>query len=78
MSGASELPVYSLYAPSFVQGVDFSDHRCYWAQCYPALLVTDTAFLRNPNYHRAGDTFDKLDYKRMAMVVQAVYAVAKN
>ena len=41
-------------------------------------MVTDTAFMRNPNYHRAGDTFDKLDYKRMAMVVQAVYAVAKN
>lgn len=78
MSGASELPVYSLNAPSMVQGVDFSDHRSYWAQGYPALMVTDTAFMRNPNYHRAGDTFDKLDYKRMAMVVQAVYAVAKN
>lgn len=78
MSGASELPVYSLNAPSVVQGVDFSDHRSYWAQGYPALMVTDTAFMRNPNYHRAGDTFDKLDYKRMAMVVQAVYAVAKN
>ncbi|KQV47851.1 peptidase M28 [Duganella sp. Root198D2] len=78
MSGASELPVYSLNAPSLVQGVDFSDHRSYWAQGYPALMVTDTSFMRNPNYHRAGDTFDKLDYQRMAMVVQAVYAVAKR
>jgi len=78
MSGASELPVFSLNAPSLVQGVDFSDHRSYWAQGYPALMVTDTAFMRNRNYHRAGDTFDRLDYKRMAMVVQAVYAVAKR
>ncbi|MGW8394815.1 M28 family peptidase [Pseudoduganella sp. HUAS MS19] len=78
MSGASALPVYSLNAPSAVQGVDFSDHRSYWAQGFPALMVTDTAFMRNPNYHRAGDTFDKLDYQRMAMVVQAVYAVAKG
>jgi hypothetical protein len=78
MSGASELPVYSLNAPSLVQGVDFYDHRSYWAQGYPALMVTDTAFMRNQNYHGAGDTFDKLDYKRMAMVVQAVYAVAKR
>lgn len=78
MSGASQLPVYSLNAPSFVQGVDFSDHRSYWAQGYPALMVTDTAFMRNPNYHRAGDTFEKIDYQRMAMVVQAVYAVAKR
>jgi len=75
MSGATDLPVYSLNAPAFVQGVDFSDHRSYWAQGYPALMVTDTAFMRNRNYHRAGDTFDKLDYKRMAMVVQSVYAV---
>lgn len=78
MAGASELPVYSLNAPGIVQGVDFSDHRSYWAQGYPALMVTDTAFMRNPNYHGAEDTFDKLDYKRMAMVVQAVYAVAKG
>jgi len=78
MTGASELPVYSLNAPSIVQGVDFSDHRSYWAQGYPALMVTDTAFMRNRNYHRAGDTFDKLDYKRMAMVVQAVFAVAQR
>jgi Zn-dependent M28 family amino/carboxypeptidase len=75
MSGATDLPVYSLNAPAFVQGVDFSDHRSYWAQGYPALMVTDTAFMRNRNYHRVGDTFDKLDYKRMAMVVQSVYAV---
>jgi len=78
MAGASQLPVYSLNAPSLVQGVDFSDHRSYWAQGYPALMVTDTAFMRNANYHRAGDTFDKLDYKRMALVVQAVHAVAKS
>ncbi len=78
MTGASELPVYSLNAPSIVQGIDFSDHRSYWVQGYPALMVTDTAFMRNRNYHRAGDTFDKLDYKRMAMVVQAVFAVAQR
>jgi Zn-dependent M28 family amino/carboxypeptidase len=78
MTGASELPVYSLNAPSIVQGIDFSDHRSYWAQGYPALMVTDTAFMRNRNYHRAGDTFDKLDHKRMAMVVQAVFAVAQR
>lgn len=78
MSGASELPVYSLNAPSLVQGVDFSEHRSYWTQGYPALMVTDTAFMRNRNYHRAGDTYEKLDCRRMAMVVQAVYAVAKQ
>jgi Zn-dependent M28 family amino/carboxypeptidase len=77
MAGATDLPVYSLNAPAIVQGVDFSDHRSYWAEGFPAMMVTDTAFMRNPNYHRAGDTPEKLDYRRMAKVVQAVYAVTQ-
>lgn len=78
MAGATDLPVYSINAPRMMQGIDFSDHRSYWAHGYPAMMVTDTAFLRNPNYHKAGDTYDKLDYKRMAKVVQSVYAVAQS
>lgn len=74
--GASDLPATSISAPALVQGVDFSDHRSYWRFGMPALMVTDTAFLRNPNYHGAGDTADTLDYTRMAKVVRGVYAVA--
>jgi Zn-dependent M28 family amino/carboxypeptidase len=77
LAGATDLPVYSINAPRQMQGVDFSDHRSYWALGMPAMMVTDTAFLRNPHYHRAGDTYDKLDYKRMAKVVQGVYAVTQ-
>jgi hypothetical protein len=36
-------------------------------------MVTDTAFLRNPNYHMPSDTIDTLDFKRMGQVVDAVY-----
>ena len=78
MAGATDLPVYSINAPRLMQGIDFSDHRSYWAEGYTALMVTDTAFLRNPNYHKAGDTYDKLDYPRMAKVVQAVHAVSQQ
>lgn len=41
-------------------------------------MVTDTAFYRNHNYHEAGDTYEKLDYRRMAKVVQGVYAIAQR
>ncbi len=75
MRGASLLPVYSINAPRLVPGVDFSDHRNYWAAGYPALMMTDTAFYRNPHYHTAHDTPATVDYTRMAMVVQGVYAV---
>jgi hypothetical protein len=36
-------------------------------------MVTDTAYLRNPYYHTAEDTADRLDYERMALVVEAVF-----
>ena len=73
MLGATDLPVYSMNAPAAVQGVDWSDHRSYWAEGYPAVMVTDTSFLRNRRYHTAEDTPDTLDYTRMAKVVTGVY-----
>lgn len=74
MRHAAPLPVYSINAPSFVPGVDFSDQLNYWHAGYGAVMITDTAFYRNFNYHTAEDTAEKLDYKRMAMVVEGVYA----
>lgn len=74
MRGAAPLPVYSINAPTLVSGVDFSDQLNYWHAGYSAVMITDTAFFRNRNYHTAQDTFEKLDYKRMAMVVEGVYA----
>jgi len=74
--GASDLPAVSINAPGFVAGVDFSDHASYWRFEMPAMMITDTAFLRNPNYHERGDTPETLDYARMAKVVRAVHAVA--
>lgn len=74
MRNASPLPVYSINAPIFVAGVDFSDQLNYWHAGYDALMITDTAFYRNRNYHTAQDTEEKLDYQRMAMVVEGVYA----
>lgn len=74
MRNAAPLPVYSINAPRFVPGVDFSDQLNYWHAGYSAVMITDTAFYRNRNYHTAQDTAEKLDYKRMAMVVEGVYA----
>lgn len=74
MAGASELKVRSTNAPAFVPGVDFSDHLNFWNQGWKAVMITDTAFYRNPNYHQPTDTPDTLDYERMAQVVTGVYA----
>lgn len=74
MARAAPLPVKAINAPRWVPGVDLSDHLNYWKAGYPAVMVTDTAFYRNPNYHTAYDTPDTLDYERMAQVVQGVHA----
>ena len=78
MQGTTDLPVYSIRAPAFLPGIDFSDHRNYWPHGFKAVMITDTAFYRNKAYHAAGDTADKLDYGRMAKVVVAVYETVRS
>jgi Zn-dependent M28 family amino/carboxypeptidase len=73
MLGQNELPIRSINAPASIPGVDFSDHRNYWAFGYDAVMITDSAFYRNPNYHTGADTPEKLDYNRMSKVVEGVY-----
>lgn len=69
---ATSIKVETLKAPSFITGVDFSDHRNYWKFGYDAVMITDTAFYRNPNYHERSDTIDTLDFSRMKEVVKGI------
>lgn len=77
-SGTGTLPVYSVNAPASIPGIDFSDHLNYWKEGYPALMVTDTSFMRYDHYHGAGDTHDQLDYARMADVVNGVAGITRG
>lgn len=74
MAGAMELSVRSINAPRALPGIDFSDQLNYWDAGFDALMITDTAFYRNANYHEASDTPETLDYARMAVVVEGVHA----
>ena len=64
-----DLSVYSMNAPWFIPGIDFSDHLNYWQHDIPAVMITDTAFYRNKQYHLPGDTADRLNYQKMAQMV---------
>lgn len=68
------LKTNKINAPKFIRGIDFSDHRNYWAFGYDAFMLTDTSFYRNANYHHATDTPETLDYVRMAKVVDELVA----
>ncbi len=73
--GASSLPVRTFIGPSQLT-VDASDHLSYRNNGYSAVMVTDTAYIRNHNYHTARDTSDTLDYGKMALVVDGLYGIA--
>lgn len=82
MKGAAPLKVTSACIPRSIDMVHLSDHRNYWAFGYKAVMITDTSFYRNPHYHMQTDTWETLDYVRMAHVVtqvhQAVLALGKG
>jgi Zn-dependent M28 family amino/carboxypeptidase len=65
-------------APAAIPGVGWSDHWSFWQEGYPAIMVTDTAPFRNPNYHQPTDKPDTLDYERMARVVHGLVGVVKD
>jgi len=69
---AVDLPLVTLNAPSIVVGIDFSDHWSFGKFGYNALMVTDTAFYRNPHYHEPTDLPGTLDYERAAQVVEGL------
>jgi hypothetical protein len=50
-----------------------SDQRNYWKFGYNALMINDTAFIRNPNYHMPTDTLKTLDFEKMTEVVNSTY-----
>ena len=73
-----DLSVYSMNAPGFIPGIDFSDHLNYWQHDIPAIMITDTAFYRNKQYHLPGDIADRLNYQKMAQVVDGVTTLLYN
>jgi hypothetical protein len=53
--------------------VRLSDHSIFWDEGFAALLVTDTSFLRNPNYHLPSDRIETLNFEFMRRVAIGVY-----
>jgi hypothetical protein len=69
------LPVVSLTVPLngwIMPAVRLSDHASFWDKGFRAVMLTDTAFFRNPNYHLPSDTMQTLDFSYMAELVQSL------
>ena len=49
-----------------------SDHAPFWDLGYPAIMITDTANMRNPHYHKESDRIETLDLAFLAAVCRSI------
>ncbi|HXV80247.1 MAG TPA: M28 family peptidase [Candidatus Binatia bacterium] len=75
MRQVQTLPVETLSVPGnggLIPAVRLSDHSPFWDAGYPALMVTDSSFFRNPHYHGSTDTLETLNLAFMGKVCEGV------
>jgi len=76
---AAQLKTLSLVVPGRGEAMPHtrrSDHASFWDAGYPAVMLTDTANFRNPNYHRETDTVETLNLEFLSNVAATVTATA--
>lgn len=74
-SKSVDLPILPLEVPwwmPLVRNLRRSDHAPFWQACIPAVMISDTANFRNPNYHRPEDTADTIDPDLVASAVKMI------
>ena len=69
----SAINARSLTGPEYIGGINLSDNSSFWHHGFRAVMVTETSFFRNKNYHQETDTIDTLNFDAMAEVVKGIY-----
>ena len=72
-----DFPSEGAALPEFIPAAGLSDHWAFWQEGYPGFMVTDTAFYRYCHYHTSEDTVDKIDFDRLARVVEGLTRVVE-
>lgn len=75
---STNFPSEGIAAPAEWPGIGWSDQWSFWKEQYPAIMITDTALFRYPYYHTTLDTANRLDFDRMARVVEGVRRVVES
>jgi Zn-dependent M28 family amino/carboxypeptidase len=75
---AESFPSEGAALPATFPGVDWSDHWSFSKVRYPAIMITDTALYRDPNYHRPSDTPDQLNYDCLSRVTRGLESVIRD
>ena len=75
------LPVVPLVVPGngeVLPDTRRSDNAPFWDEGYPAIMLTDTANFRNPNYHKPTDTIETLNFAFAADVCRSVVGLVAD
>jgi Zn-dependent M28 family amino/carboxypeptidase len=75
---SAKFPSEGAALPGWIPGVGWSDHWAFWQFDYPAIMVTDTAVYRDPNYHQDSDAASNLSYEHMARVAFGLRDVVRG
>jgi len=67
-----QFPSQGAALPRGIPGVGWSDHWSFWQVGYPAVMVSDTATYRDPNYHTDDDLPEQIDCDRLTRVVTGI------
>jgi Zn-dependent M28 family amino/carboxypeptidase len=73
MSDDAGIDVQMIDHPMVENLAGMSDQRSYWEFDIPSLMINDTSFIRNPNYHQMSDDIDTLSFDHMREVVKCAY-----
>ena len=74
---ALDMPIEAVALPEAIPGIDWSDHASFWPHGVPAVMVTDTAYFRNPHYHEATDVASEIDFERLTRITEALDTVIR-
>lgn len=74
MNMVNEMDVREVHFDDGRNLAGLSDHRNYWHFGMNALMINNSAFLRNPNYHEKTDTIETLDFDKMKLVIESATA----
>jgi hypothetical protein len=75
---SAQVPSECACLPGWIPGLSCGDQASFWAEGFPAVLVTDTGSLRNPNYQTPSDTYDRLDYTRLTRTTLGLAHLARD
>jgi hypothetical protein len=65
-------PLETIIFPGPLSAIALSDQLNFWDQGFSAVMLSDTAFLRNPYYHEATDCIETLNFSKMSQITQSL------